>query len=70
MSVRLKLKILITAKLIGLYSLGNIPAGPVVVLDYSLRGCNTPNLPKKAIAEPRGGGGLMQPSRNQCINGT
>ena len=50
MSVCLKLKISVTTKPIGLYSSGNIPNGPVMVLSYFLGGWDTPNLtlaPKK-----------------------
>ena len=37
-SVRLKIKILITAEPIGLYSSGNIDTGPAVVLGYFVGG--------------------------------
>ena len=46
----MKLKILATAETNGLYSSGNIPNGPVMVLSYFLGGWDTPNLslaPKK-----------------------
>ena len=45
-SVRLKLKISVTTELIGLYSSGNIPTGPVVFLGYFLGGWDTPNPEK------------------------
>ena len=45
MSVCLKLKISVTTQPIGLYSSGNIPTGPVMVLSYFLRGWDTPNPP-------------------------
>ena len=45
MSVRLSIKILVTTEPIGFYSSGNIPAAPVVVLGYFLRGWD-PNPPK------------------------
>ena len=47
MSVRPKLKISVTAVPIGLYSLGNIPTGPLMVLSYFLAGRDTPNPYKK-----------------------
>ena len=42
MSVRPKLKISVTTEPIGLYSSGNIPTGPVMVLSYFLWGWDTP----------------------------
>ena len=41
-SVCLKLKISVTTKPIGLYSSGNIPTGPGMVLSYFLWGWDTP----------------------------
>ena len=38
LSVCMQLKISVTAELIGFYSSGNIPTGPVVVLGYFLGG--------------------------------
>ena len=46
MSVRLKLKISVTAEPIGLYSSGIISTGPVMVLSYFPGGLDTPNPPK------------------------
>ena len=46
LSVRLKLKISVTAEPIGLYSSGIIPTGPVMVLSYFPGGWDTPNPPK------------------------
>ena len=40
--VCLKLNILVTAELIGLYFSGNITTGSVVVLDYFLEGWDNP----------------------------
>ena len=45
LSVRLKLKILVTPELNRLYSSGNIPTGPVVVLSYFLWGWDIPLPP-------------------------
>ncbi len=42
MSVRLKLKISVTAEPIGLYSTGNISTGPVMVLSIFLEGESPP----------------------------
>ena len=42
LSVRLMLKISVTIEPIGLYSLGNIPTGPVMVLSYFLGGGTPP----------------------------
>ena len=47
MSVRLKLKISVTAEPIGLYSSGIIPTGPVMVLSYFPGAWDTPNPPQK-----------------------
>ena len=44
-SVRPSLKISETTKLIGFYSSGNIPTGPVVVLGYIFGGWDTYNPP-------------------------
>ena len=52
MSVCLKLKILLTAKPIGLDSSGNIDTGPTVVLSYSIGEWNTPILNQKNIPTP------------------
>jgi hypothetical protein len=52
LSVRLKLKISVTAEPNGLYSSGNIPTGPVVVLRYFLGGWDTPNPPKNKKIPP------------------
>ena len=52
MSVRLKLEISITTEPIGFYSSGNIPAAPVVVIDYFLGGWDTPNPPKTKKIPP------------------
>ena len=46
LSVRLKLKISVTAEPIGLYSSGIIPTGPVMVLSYFPGGWDTPTTPK------------------------
>ncbi len=46
MSVRLNLKISVTAELIGLYSSGEIPTGPVMVQGYFSGGWDIPNPPK------------------------
>ena len=43
MSVRLMLKISVTAEPIGLYSYGNIHTSPMVVLSYFLGDWDTPN---------------------------
>ncbi len=47
LSVRLKLKISATTEPNGLYSSGNIPIGPVMVLSYFPGGWDTPNRPPK-----------------------
>ena len=52
LSVRLSLKISVTTEPIGLYSLGNLPTGPVVDLGYFLRGWDTPNPPQKQKIPP------------------
>ena len=52
MSVCLMLKISVTTELIGLYSSGNIPTGPVMVLSYFLGGWDTPNPPQKMKIPP------------------
>ena len=52
LSVRLKLKISVTAEPIWLYFSGIIPTGPVVVLGYFLGGCDTPNPPKNKKKPP------------------
>ena len=46
LSVRLKLKILVTTQPIGFYSSGYIPIGSLEVLSYFLVGWDTPNPPK------------------------
>ena len=53
LSVRLKLKISVTAELIGLYFLGYIPIGPVVVLSYFIGGWDTPNPSQKWKSPPQ-----------------
>ena len=52
MSVRPKLKISVTAVPIGLYSLGNIPTGPLMVLSYFLGGMGHLDLPPKKKNSP------------------
>ena len=52
LSVRLKLKISVTAEPIVLYSSGIIPTDPVVVLRYFLEGWDTPNPPKNKKIPP------------------
>ena len=47
LSVRLKLKISVITEPIGLYSSGNMPTGPVVVLSYFLEGWTLPPQKKK-----------------------
>ena len=48
LSVRLKLKISVITEPIRLYSSGNMPTGPVVVLSYFLEGWdNSPPQKKK-----------------------
>ena len=51
MSVHLKLKISVIAELIGLYSSGNIPTGPVKVLS-NFPGGGTPPTPQKIKKHP------------------
>ena len=46
MSVRLKLKISVTAEPIELYSSGNIPTGPLVVLSHFLGEWDSPTPQK------------------------
>ena len=52
LSVRLKLKILVTTEPIGFYSSGNISTGPVVILGYFLGEWDTPNPPKNEKIPP------------------
>ena len=52
MSVCLRLKILVTTEPIGLYSLGNIPIVPMMVLGYLIKVWETPNPVKKIKNTP------------------
>ena len=55
LSVCLKLKISVTKEPIGLFSSGNIPTGPGIVLSYFIGGWDTPNptSPKKRKIPPK-----------------
>ena len=67
-SVRLKLKISVTTELIGFYSSGYIPTGPVVVLGYFLRGWDTPTpLLGQSPLEARGeSASSLKNTMDQC----
>ena len=51
-SVHLSLKISVTTEPIDFCSSGIIPTGPVVVLDYFLRGVGHPQIPKNKKIPP------------------